>query len=159
MRKTIVWRSSASLLLAASLGACGKGDDALPKTGAGPAPQTQAEAAAATAAHAVGVVTSIDLEGRSVTISHDPIPEIGWSAMTMAFAAEPAIDVSSIKAGDNLHFMLKPDGAGGYRLAMACRIEGDVAAHKAAMKSMMEKSKGETPIVGMTAGVIKPCTP
>lgn len=76
----------------------------------------------------------------------------------MAFAAEPGIDVSSVKAGDNLHFRLKPDGAGGYRLAMACRIEGDVAVHKAAMKSMMEEMKDETPKMGMSAGAIMPCT-
>lgn len=71
MRKTVFSRSSASLLIAVSLGACGNGEDALPKTGAGPAAQTQTEAAAVTAAHALGVVTAIDPEGRSVTISHD----------------------------------------------------------------------------------------
>lgn len=58
--------------------------------------------------------------------------------MTMAFAVDERIDISSIDVGDNLHFMLESAGEGAHRVAKACRIEGDIEAHKAAMRSMME---------------------
>lgn len=104
----------------------------------------------------IGVVTVIDAGSRKVTLSHDPIPEINWSAMTMAFPADPAIDLSSVKVGDNLHFLLKQSEDGKWRLALACRIEGDVDAHKAAMKSMMQ-GKDEPSMMGLADGAIIPC--
>lgn len=145
---------TAAALAALALAACsresGKSMDAM-KKGA---------TASVEAAQSIGVVKAVDAEARTVTLSHDAIPEMAWGAMTMTFGADPAIDISSIKAGDNLHFMLKLDGAGSYRVAMACRIEGDMEAHRAAMKSMMEDMMDGDMMMDMDmqGGVVMPCT-
>ena len=52
----------------------------------------------------LGVVTAID--ENSVTLDHQPIDAIGWSAMTMRFAADPAL-LSGIAVGDKVAFELQ----------------------------------------------------
>lgn len=111
-------------------------------------------------AHGIGVVNSLDLEARKVNLTHEAIPEIGWSAMTMDFAVGETLDLSTLKTGDNVHFALKQDSDGAYRIAMACRIDGDVAAYKTAMKKMNEEGQGGAmPMKGEETheGTIKPC--
>lgn len=111
-------------------------------------------------AHGIGVVNSLDLEARKINLTHEAIPEIGWSAMTMDFAVGETLDLSTLKKGDNVHFALKRDSDGAYRIAMACRIEGDVAAYKTAMKKMNEGGQGEAmPMTGEETheGMIMPC--
>jgi Cu/Ag efflux protein CusF len=50
-----------------------------------------------------GVVTAIDES--SVTLDHQPIDAIGWSAMTMRFSADPGL-LSGIAVGDMVVFEL-----------------------------------------------------
>jgi Cu/Ag efflux protein CusF len=159
--KTIA-AAAAIILLPAALAACGKdadqarNDDSMDimdmEKGA------QSDAPAAETAHGFGTVTSVDQEARKVTISHEPIPEIGWSAMTMAFAVDEPINVVSFSEGDNVHFILKPASEGTYTVSMACRIEGDMEAHKAAMKSMMEGMMDGDMMMDMEGGMVMPCT-
>ena len=52
----------------------------------------------------LGVVTAIDKN--SVTLDHEPIDAIGWSAMTMSFSADSAL-LSNIAVGDKVSFELE----------------------------------------------------
>jgi Cu/Ag efflux protein CusF len=61
---------------------------------------------AAAPVQAIGVVKSIDARAGSVTIAHDPIRALGWSAMTMAFKADPAV-LKAVAPGDKVSFTLK----------------------------------------------------
>jgi len=62
--------------------------------------------------HATGTVNSVDPAGHKVNLSHRPIPEIGWPAMTMDFSVAPTVDLRAVKPGARVNFtMIK--GAGG----------------------------------------------
>jgi Cu(I)/Ag(I) efflux system membrane fusion protein len=58
-------------------------------------------AAPAPAHHAEGRIERV--EGRTLTISHGPVPSLKWGAMTMEFAA-PADLPKDLKAGDAVRF-------------------------------------------------------
>jgi Cu(I)/Ag(I) efflux system protein CusF len=52
----------------------------------------------------VGVITDIDAAQSTVTLKHDPIPSLGWPAMTMGFhAAAPAL-LKGLKVGQKIGF-------------------------------------------------------
>jgi Cu/Ag efflux protein CusF len=48
-------------------------------------------------AHGTG--NSVDPAQHKVNLNHQPIPEIGWPAMTMEFPVAPSIDLTAIKPG------------------------------------------------------------
>ena len=52
-----------------------------------------------------GTVTALDPDGGTVTIAHGPMPQIGWSAMTMTFEADPAL-LAGVAEGDAVDFDL-----------------------------------------------------
>jgi Cu/Ag efflux protein CusF len=55
----------------------------------------------------VGVVKSVDAKAGTITIAHEPIKALNWSAMTMAFkAADPAL-LRAVAPGDRVSFQLK----------------------------------------------------
>lgn len=57
------------------------------------------------AVHAKAVVNSLG-EG-TVNVSHDPIPEIGWPAMTMDMALSPDAEMmGTVNPGDSVTMML-----------------------------------------------------
>lgn len=68
-----------------------------------------AEAAATPAeprmAKGTGTVTALDAGAGTVTIDHGPMPDIGWSAMTMTFDVDPTLLVG-IAEGDSVAFDL-----------------------------------------------------
>ncbi|WP_425408247.1 efflux RND transporter periplasmic adaptor subunit [Hyphococcus sp.] len=66
---------------------------------------------------AEGRVVSVDMDAKSVTIDHEPVPEIGWPSMVMAFKASPEIDLMSVKAGEPVRFAFRETEAG-YELDM-----------------------------------------
>ena len=155
--KTTMIATAAIILLSASLSACSKNADQSANARSMDAMEKEGAAPAVEEAHGFGTIASLDQAARKVTISHDPIPEIGWDAMTMAFAVDEAIDVASLNEGDKVHFMLKPAGDGPYTVAMACRIEGDMEAHESMMKAMGDM-KGDI-MMSMEAqgGAVMPC--
>ena len=63
-------------------------------------------------ATATGVVNSIDLTAKTITIAHGPVDALGWPGMTMAFQA-PNTDLSTFKAGDNVSFEFDSSGMDG----------------------------------------------
>ena len=48
---------------------------------------------------AIGTVNVVDPAKRTVNLSHQPIPALGWPAMTMDFAVAPAVDLKEIRPG------------------------------------------------------------
>jgi Cu/Ag efflux protein CusF len=63
-------------------------------------------------AHGTGTVNAVDPAQHKVNLSHQPIPEIGWPAMTMEFPVAPSIDLKAIKPGTRVNFTIQqqPDG-------------------------------------------------
>ena len=68
------------------------------------------------AVHAKAVVNS--LGDGTANVSHDPIPEIGWPAMTMDVALMPVAEMmGDIAAGDSVTLMLIKGEDGMYAIA------------------------------------------
>jgi len=65
---------------------------------------------------AQGRVVEVDMAAKSVTIDHEPVPEIGWPAMTMAFKAPPAVDMNAVEKGEVVRFAFRQT-TNGYELA------------------------------------------
>jgi Cu/Ag efflux protein CusF len=58
----------------------------------------------------IGTVIAVNPADRKVTLDHSPIPEINWPAMKMEFATAPSVDLSKVKPGDKVRFMLSGSG-------------------------------------------------
>jgi Cu/Ag efflux protein CusF len=63
-------------------------------------------------AHGTGTVNSVDAAQHKVNLSHQPIPDIGWPAMTMDFPVAPSVDLKAIKPGTRVNFTIE-EGQGG----------------------------------------------
>lgn len=61
------------------------------------------------------------LTADSITLSHEPVPAIGWPAMTMTFKLDPPALAKGMKVGDRVGFGFeqKPSGPVVRRLAPA----------------------------------------
>lgn len=66
--------------------------------------------------HATGTVNSVDPAQHKINLSHNPIPAIGWPAMTMDFTVAPAVDLSRIKPGSRIDFILEKGKGGMYEV-------------------------------------------
>jgi Cu(I)/Ag(I) efflux system membrane fusion protein len=61
-----------------------------------------------------GKVESVGAD--AITISHGPVPELKWPAMTMGFGKPDPKAFSQVKPGDIVRFEFKEGGASGYEL-------------------------------------------
>jgi Cu(I)/Ag(I) efflux system membrane fusion protein len=85
-------------------------------TAAGKAAPTATTATAATASptyHGIGIVEKAT--DQALTLSHHPIPELKWGAMTMGFNKPSKDAFAQVKPGDNVAFSFK-EGKDGYVL-------------------------------------------
>ncbi|MBK0394925.1 efflux RND transporter periplasmic adaptor subunit [Ramlibacter algicola] len=82
---------------------------------------TAASAPAAGTFTARGTVESIEPDG--ITISHGPVPELKWPAMTMGFSTPGPKAFPGLKAGDSVQFEFRRGGPMGWEL-VAVRPEG-----------------------------------
>lgn len=73
----------------------------LSRTGA---PASWQPAQAPTMLRGRGVITAIDAAGARLTLSHEPLPAIGWPAMTMAFPVKDASIVRGRTVGERVAF-------------------------------------------------------
>jgi Cu(I)/Ag(I) efflux system periplasmic protein CusF len=76
-----------------------------------PAPATAPQVASVQGS---GTVHSVDAAGHKVNLNHNPIPAIGWPAMTMDFAVAPSVDLRALKPGTRVNFMMQRGGDGMY---------------------------------------------
>ena len=67
-------------------------------------------------AHGTGTVNSVDSTQHKINLSHQPIPEIGWPAMTMGFPVAPSIDLKAIKPGTRVNFTIEQGQGGMYEI-------------------------------------------
>ena len=63
-------------------------------------------------AHGTGTVTAVNAAQRKIGLQHEPIPAIGWPAMTMELAVAPAVNLQALQPGSRVNFSLEkgPDG-------------------------------------------------
>lgn len=78
------------------------------------------DSAASSIGQGTGVIQSVDAEGRSLTIDHEPIDEVGMGAMTMGFGVTGAVDLSGLAAGDPVAFRIKRGRDNSYRVIAIC---------------------------------------
>ncbi len=64
----------------------------------------------------MGIVHTVDAANRVVNLTHEPIPALNWPEMTMDLPATRRVELSSFKAGDKVHFMLKKGRDGRFRI-------------------------------------------
>jgi Cu(I)/Ag(I) efflux system periplasmic protein CusF len=67
-------------------------------------------------AHGTGTINSVDPTQHKVNLSHNPIPEIGWPAMTMDFPVAPSIDLRTLKSGTRVNFTIEQGQGGMYEI-------------------------------------------
>ncbi len=102
------WRLSLVVMAMCGLTACGQPPVAAPA----PASSAASATPAAKTGKGVGEITAIDTQAHTVTIKHGAIPEIGWPAMTMTFAATPPSLLDGRKVGDTVRFDVSLSDAG-----------------------------------------------
>ena len=76
-------------------------------------------------AHGTGTVNSVDPAQHKVNLSHQPIPGIGWPAMTMDFPVAPSVDLKSIKPGTGVNFTIEQGQSGMYEIRAITPAGGD----------------------------------
>ena len=85
-----------------------------------------APAAAASAPAAIysaqGKVESVEPD--TLTISHGPIPQLKWPAMTMGFGKPDPKAFADVKPGDTVHFEFRKGGPAGYELTAVHNMGG-----------------------------------
>jgi Cu(I)/Ag(I) efflux system protein CusF len=67
-------------------------------------------------AHGTGTVNAVNPAQHKVNLTHNPIPEIGWPAMTMDFAVAPSVDLKAIKPGTRVKFTIEQGVDGMYQI-------------------------------------------
>ena len=63
-----------------------------------------------------GIVQAIDSETRRIRVSHGPIEDLGWAAMTMEFDVLPGVGLESVQIGQNIRFELHASPVGDYQI-------------------------------------------
>jgi Cu(I)/Ag(I) efflux system membrane fusion protein len=106
--------------------------------GASAEPAASAESAAAVAEPAAGVESAAviapaatyettgkveQVTATDITFSHQPVPALGWGAMTMSFSKPAPSAFPQVKSGDTVHFVFKPSGDG-YQLTRVEPVGG-----------------------------------
>lgn len=84
-----------------------------------------AQAGSGTPPSGTGTVHSVDGGQRMVNVSHEPIPSIGWPAMTMDFRVAPSVDLLSIQPGSRVTFTLARGADGTYVIEALRPASGD----------------------------------
>lgn len=65
-------------------------------------------------AHGTGTVNAVNVAQRKIGMKHEPIPALGWPAMTMEFAVAPSVNLQAIQPGSRVDFMLEKGADGMY---------------------------------------------
>lgn len=63
-----------------------------------------------------GTVNAVDPAAHRINVSHQPIPAIGWPAMTMDFPVAPSVDLSSLRPGSRINFSIEKGKGGMYQI-------------------------------------------
>jgi membrane fusion protein, copper/silver efflux system len=86
-----------------------------------PASAPSAPAQGVPAVHvAEGTVERVDADG--ITISHGPVADLKWPAMTMGFGKPDPKAFADIQPGDRIRFEFREGGASGYALVSVQKL-------------------------------------
>jgi Cu(I)/Ag(I) efflux system membrane fusion protein len=58
-----------------------------------------------------GKVIDVDPKSNHVTLNHEPITEIGWPSMTMGFKVKDSSQLTKLRTGDEVEFVLKAEAS------------------------------------------------
>jgi Cu/Ag efflux protein CusF len=102
------------------------GHSAMPGTGhAGPLPARQEIAQQdAVKPTGTGTVNGVDMAKRTVNLTHEPIPTLGWPTMTMDFAVAPSVDLAKVAPGAKVRFTLAREKDGIYVIETVQPLQG-----------------------------------
>ncbi|KWI28124.1 RND transporter MFP subunit [Burkholderia ubonensis] len=93
----------------------------LPRLAGGTGADAAAPAVAAQSYETIGKVENVT--AADITFSHQPVPALGWGAMTMAFSKPAPGAFADVKAGQTVHFVFKQSDDG-YQLTKVEPIGG-----------------------------------
>ena len=65
-------------------------------------------------AHGTGTVTAVNAAQRKIGLQHEPIPSLGWPAMSMEFAVAPSVNLQGLQPGSRVNFSLERAADGMY---------------------------------------------
>ena len=57
--------------------------------------------------HGTGTINAVDVASHKLNLSHGPIAELGWPAMTMEFSVAPSVDLRVLKPGMKVDFTIE----------------------------------------------------
>ncbi len=84
-------------------------------------------AAAPTVTVTKGRIAAVDPARREATMTHEPIPSLGWPAMTMDFALDESLDASKLVAGNTVEFDFINAGPGVFAIVAVRPVAGETA--------------------------------
>jgi Cu/Ag efflux protein CusF len=64
----------------------------------------------------VGTINGVDMDKRTVNVSHEPIGALGWPSMTMDFTVAEGVDMSALAKGEAIAFSLSRGSDGIYMI-------------------------------------------
>jgi Cu/Ag efflux protein CusF len=106
--------------LGVDLGGSGPVSTARVGEGHAPYPQHRSDMQMAHAghndAHSTGTLNSVDPAQHKVNLSHQPISELGWPAMTMDFPVAASVDLKPLKPGARVNFTIEQQSGGMYEI-------------------------------------------
>jgi Cu(I)/Ag(I) efflux system periplasmic protein CusF len=115
--------------LGVDLGGSGPVSTAYAGEGHAPTPQHPSDIQMAHAghndAHGTGTVNSVDPAHHKINLSHQPISELGWPAMTMDFPVAAAVDLKPLKPGARVNFTIEQQPGGMYEIQMISPAGGN----------------------------------
>lgn len=65
-----------------------------------------------------GIIKAIDSSKHVLTIQHQPIPALGWPAMTMNFQVKKDVAIDALKDNQEIHFMMEKNDKGEWIIYM-----------------------------------------
>ena len=123
MKKRILMMSILGSGLAVALHAQAQPMDQGHASHAATEPGSAAQDEARGAAQGRGVIHAIDPRGRSINLTHEPIPALGWPAMTMDLPVTEPVDLSALSPGDRVSFGLQLGSDNLYRITELKRLD------------------------------------
>lgn len=70
---------------------------------------------------ASGRIEALNVETRRMRLSHGPIQDLGWGAMTMEFDVLPGVDLGALRVGQDIQFELGQSDVGDYQIRIIRR--------------------------------------
>ena len=72
-----------------------------------------------------GLINKIDEEKRTINLSHDPIKQLDWPAMTMDITVDQAINLENIASWRQIRFYMVKDESGSYFIRRIDHLDTD----------------------------------